>query len=92
MVKTEFAHAAGDVFGGVALVGGHQFAQPLKKEAPINEDGDLLAAHAGTSLGCSEMKMPQGFGTLSGSVRGRTAKGRMCFELYTRCLTMVVSL
>jgi hypothetical protein len=48
------------------MVGRHQFAQPLEKKAPINEDGDLLAAHAGTSFRCSEMKMPQGFGTLSG--------------------------
>jgi hypothetical protein len=66
MVKAEFAHATGDVFRGVAMVGGHQIAQAFEEEAPVDEDGDLLAAHAGTLFCAPEMKMPQGFGTLSG--------------------------
>ena len=38
------------------------------------------------------MRMPQGFCTLSGLVRGRTYKGRMCEELYASFFAMAFSL
>jgi hypothetical protein len=48
------------------MVGGHQLAQSFEEEAPVDKDGDLLAAHSGTLFSRPEMKMPQGFCTLSG--------------------------
>ncbi len=75
MVKAEFAHAASDVFGGVTVIGGHQLAQSFQEEVPVNQDSDLLVAHAGTLFCVPEMKMPQGFCTLSGWVSGPSAKG-----------------